>query len=149
MLRCLVSFGLLAGLAGGPSGWLFAQEDKSWQDDQLKKLSGRWTALQEQKVWQRVDLEFTDGRVKVSVVDDGGGKRLFDGDLRLLGVEKVRQPGLGNVARLAVGATTGTGKTDVYYDLLGERLILVGVIGWRPFEGLHLSGEYKRAETPK
>jgi hypothetical protein len=40
-------------------------------------------------------------------------------------------------------------KAEVYYDFVGEKMILIGRIGPRPFEGFILSGEYKRAEKPK
>ena len=75
----------------------------------------------------------------------------FDGKLRVLGVEEVKaQDGVGlPFGRFTIGSTTGTGKTEVYYDFVGDKLVIVGRIGWRPYEGFRLSGKYKRAEPPK
>jgi hypothetical protein len=40
-------------------------------------------------------------------------------------------------------------KYIVHYDFQGEKLILVGRLPNRPFEGFSLSGEYHRAEKTK
>ena len=155
MLRSFLWIGFIAALMTCPT-YARAQDQAAWQDAQLKKLSGRWTTMRQEKAGPdkirqlRVELEFGDGKVKVVVFQKDASKRLFDGNLRVLGVERVKPgSGLGSFARLSVGSTTGTGKYDVYFDFVGDQLVLVGVIGWRPFEGFQLSGEYKQGEMPK
>ena len=81
MLRCFVCI-ISAGLAIGPSGPLGAQDDKTWRDEQLKQLRGRWTTFQEQKVRRRVDLEFSESKVTVFVFDESGRKRLSEDDIQ-------------------------------------------------------------------
>jgi hypothetical protein len=96
----------------------------------------------------RVELEFADGKLKVIVFKENATKRLFDGELRVLGDEAVKVVGFGNFARLNLGGDE-TQKVEVYYDFVGEKVILVCRIGWRPWEGFPLSGEYTRAARPK
>ena len=121
--------------------------NKAWQETELKKFQGRWTAFREEKTDQGkarrqwVDLEFADGKMKVVILDENR-KQVWDGPpLKVMGVE--RGEGLGLAARLKLE------RAAVYYDFVGEKLILVGGIGHRPFEGFMLSGEYKRMEKPK
>ena len=43
----------------------------------------------------------------------------------------------------------GNSKYVVYYDFVDERMVLIGTLLNRPFEGFSLSGEYKRLEQRK
>ena len=155
MLRSLLSAGLVAVLVCGLTGSLRAQGKKTWQEDQLRRLSGRWTTLHEQKdaagrpLRTRVDLEFAEGKLNVFVLDESGTRRLFDGQLKVIGVKESEGPGIGWFARLSLGGSNEIQRAEAYYDFVGEKLILVGRVGWRPWEGFHLSGEYRRAEKPK
>jgi hypothetical protein len=154
MLRSLLWFGLLAVLTGCPTRALYAQDQTAWQKAQLQKLGGRWAAAREEKTAPdkihrtRVELDFSDGKLKVFVFNENATKPFFDGALRVIGVEQVKVLGLGDYGQLNLGGNE-TQKVVVYYDFVGEKLILVGRIGWRPWEGFHLSGEYSPAETPK
>lgn len=154
MLRPLWLVGIIAAAAAAPGYSAPIADQKTWQENQLKKLGGSWTTFQDEQdakgkpLRRRVDLEFADGRLKVNVYNEDGAKRLFDGELTVLGAEELEGPGLGNLSRLNLGGSP-TQKAEVYYDLVGEKLILVGRVGWRPWEGFHLSGEYARPEKPK
>jgi hypothetical protein len=144
MLRCTLLAGLLAVLASGPSADLRAEDKKAndkkaWQEAELKKLAGRWTSVREEKTGpdttrtRRVDLEFAGGELSVSTFDDKG-KREWDGSLKVVGVG----PNLLTFER-----------AEAHYDLIDGRLVVVGRIGYRPWEGFALSGEYRRAAKAK
>src|SRR5262245_31240967 len=153
MPRFLFCVGLFAVLPACLSRPLAAGEKPTWQEAQLKKLSGRWTTVREEtagpdKVRRtRVDLEFADGKIKLFLFNEKGGM-IFDGELRVIGVEEIKGVGLGPVSRLKLGGNE-LQKAEVHYDFVGEKLILVGRIGWRPYEGFALSGEYQRPEKAK
>ena len=121
-------------------------DEKAWQVPELKKFQGRWTAFREEKEQETirrrwVDLEFAGGEMKVFILDENR-KLVWEGPpLKVAGVE--RGESLGRAARLKLE------REGVYYDFVGEKLILVGGIGHRPFEGFMLSGEYKRVEKPR
>ena len=153
MVRLLATLAVFLGCvlsaATYPSAGLETKPDdeETWQETDLKKFQGRWTAFREEKTDQEkirrrwVDLEFADGEMKVFILDENR-KQVWDGPpLKVIGVERVKA--LGSAARLKLE------RAEVYYDFVGEKLILVGGIGHRPFEGVKLSGEYKRVEKPK
>jgi hypothetical protein len=141
--------GLIIGLAVAQSIPLHAEDNKAWQESQFKKLRGRWTTIREEEDRRRLDLQFTDGKIEVLVYGKDPAKRPNSYDLRLFGVEMAKKSNLSNFAQLNVGSTSGSGKTEVYYDFVGEKLIIVGTVDWRPFEGFHLSGDFKRVEVKK
>jgi hypothetical protein len=124
------------------------EEKKAWQEAELKKLQGRWATVREEKTdektsrTRRVELEFADGRMQLRLLDEKR-KETWSGALQVLGVEQV-----GPVARLDLGSG-GQKKAEVYYDLVGDKLTLVGRIVPRPFEGFPLSGEYARPDRLK
>jgi hypothetical protein len=126
---------------------LLAEDKNTWQEAELKKLQGRWTTFREEKTHEdkirrrRVDLEFADGELRVLVFDEKDAK-IWDGRLKVISVERVTG-GLGMTPRLNLD------KGEVHYDFVGDKMIVVGRIGPRPWEGFPLSGEYQRAEQPK
>jgi hypothetical protein len=66
----------------------------------------------------------------------------------VLGVEQDKGIGDGNYGWLNLGGNA-TQKVAFHYDFVGEKLVLIGRIRWRPWEGFRVSGEYQRAEKPK
>jgi hypothetical protein len=120
-----------------------ADNKKPWQETELKRFQGRWTALREEKTDQEgvrrreVELEFGDGRVKITILDEKRNQT-WSNSLQVIGVEQV-----GPVSRLVLGSGEQK-KAEVYYDFAGDKMILVGRIIPRPFEGFSLSGEYRR-----
>ncbi|MFO0969092.1 MAG: DUF1080 domain-containing protein [Gemmataceae bacterium] len=124
-----------------------------WQDAELEKLRGRWTTLREKPsktgapAQQRIDLVFTDGKLTVLGVDEKGTKKWSDA-IKVTGVEQVKGVGVAYLSRLNLQGSP-TQKVQAYYDFVGGRLILVGSIGFRPWEGFQLSGEYRRVEGGK
>jgi hypothetical protein len=135
---------VLSAATSPPAGRLLAANDKrTWQETELEKFLGRWTMVREErtdkgKIRRKfVELEFADGNLKVLIYDEKDGSR-WKGSLKVMGVEQLETG-----SRLILG--NGERKTEVYYDFVGGRLILVGKIGPRPWEGFRLSGEYKRA----
>jgi hypothetical protein len=152
MRRCALWAGLLAVLAVCPSRDLPADDKtadgkKAWQAAELEKLAGRWTAVREEQIdpgktrRRRVDLEFAGGELRVSLSDEDG-KPVWDGSLAVTGVEPSRE-------REWLPLVLRFDKALAYYDLDGERLVVVGRVWPRPWEGLVLSGEYKRAAKPR
>ena len=143
MLGCLMCVGVLMV---GPFCALQADDKKTWQEGELKKLEGRWTTVREEKTDQgknrrrRVDVEFVGGNLKVYIFDKKDA-RPWEGSLKVTGVERAGSRGLASRLNLER-------QEEVYYGFVGENLILVGGIGHRPFEGFKVSGEYKRAENP-
>jgi hypothetical protein len=123
-----------------------AQDKKTWQEVDLAKLKGHWTSVREEEDDNgvtRVDVTFTDGRLAVSVFRKNSIRPWAD-SITTMGVERaedmIRSP-----SRLKFDRR----GAEVYYDFVGEKLILVGRIWHRPFAGFRLSGEYKRVENPK
>jgi hypothetical protein len=125
---------------------LLAEDQQEWQAAELKKLGGRWTTVREQKVEQdkiqrtRVDLEFADGELRVFLFD-GKNAQFWHGGLKVIGVEMIDGKWWKPQLKLS--------NADVYYDFVGEKLILVGRVLPRPWEGFQLSGEYVRAKKPE
>ena len=141
MFRGTLWLGLIAILAVCPFHALHAGDEKSgdkkWQEAELKKLTGRWTTVRKEKEKDKVrttqvDLEFADG--KLSVTMNGS---TYSAPPMVL-VKQDKGPG-----RLDLGIN------PIYYSFVGEKLIVVGHILNRPFEGFDLSGEYKRSEQTK
>ena len=141
----VVSLGcVLSAATCPPAGQVLPAEEKAtWQETELEKFQGRWTTVRDEqadtgKIRRKfVELEFTDSNLKVSI----SGERYdspWEGSLKVTGVERV-----GPASRLILGDGERK-KAEVYYDFVGEKLILVGRIGPRPWEGFRLSGEYKR-----
>jgi hypothetical protein len=157
MLRCASWIGLLAVLTTVcPFGALPADDKKAddkkatdkktWQEADLKKLAGRWPTVREEKTDQdtvrrrRMDLEFTEGELRVLVLDEEG-REVRDNHIKVVGVEHAGRYGMASRVKF-------DHEEEVYYDFVGGKLILVGGIRRRPFV-CQLSGEYKRAEKPK
>ena len=144
MLGCLMCVGVLMV---GPFCALQADDKKTWQEGELKKLEGRWTTVREEKTDQgknrrrRVDVEYVGGNLKVFIFDKKAAPP-WEESLKVIGVEQ--SGGRGLASRLNLER-----QEEIYYDFVGKNLILVGGIGHRPFEGFKLSGEYKRVEKPK
>ncbi len=142
-------------LAIGRGAVVDAGDEKPRHEAELKKLSGRWTTVREEKTADgtsrrsRIDLEFAGSTLKVFVYNDKG-RLTFDGKLNVISAEELKGVGLGSVGRLGLaGAYEVKQKAEAHYDFVGEELVLVGRIGWRPWEGFHLSGQYRRAPAPK
>jgi hypothetical protein len=147
MRCCLLWLGILAILTASSVHTFAVDEKEDWRKAQRKKLVGRWTTVREEKsdqgkAWRnRVDLEFTDSELKVSIDDEKGGKIWAGPPLKVISVERAGKRGL--AWRLDLER-----DEQIYFDFVGEKLIMVGKIGHRPFEGFPLSGEYRRADNP-
>jgi hypothetical protein len=85
-------------------------------------------------------LEFRGDELTFYTEEDGKKGNQFT--LKVIGVEQGKE-----VPYLVLG--NGQTKYPLYYDFQGERMILVGRLPNRPFEGFSLAGEYKRVEKPK
>jgi hypothetical protein len=150
MFRSTVILACVLSVASSPMANHFAQADVKniWQDNEIKKLKGRWTAFREEKNYQEkvrrvwVELEFTDRRLKIVTLDENR-HQTWNESLAVIDIERV-----GPVSRLILGHEMQK-KAEVYYDFVSKKLILVGRIVPRPFEGFQLTGEYTRAEQPK
>jgi hypothetical protein len=143
MVRCTLGVGLIAVLTVCPFLALHAgdgktDDQKAWQEAELKKLAGRWTTVREEKAEKdkirriTVDLQFADGNLSVTI--DG----ITHPAPRMVLVKPDRGP-----ARFDLGIN------PIYYSFVGGQLIVVGTIMNRPFEGFDLSGEYRRSEPAK
>ena len=143
----------LGFLVAFPTCTLRADDQKSWHENEFKKLEGCWTTFREENAGadkirrSRVDLEFAEGKLRVFLFDEKGAKQ-WDGEIKMISAEEIKGIGLGSISRLNLRGNE-TQKVEVYYAFVGDKLILVGRIGFRPWEGFHVSGEYKRAEKPK
>lgn len=143
---CLLSASLCG--AAGPDARPAADDKKAWQESELKRFQGRWQTYREEKIGDEpvrrrwLELEFADGRMKL-VVRDENKKQTFDGRLEVMKIES-----FGWGSRLVLGQGE-IKKAEIYYDFVGDKLILAGRIPPRPYEGFSLSGEYKRVEKPK
>ena len=146
----VVFLGCVLSAVIGPAAGQALQADykKAWQETELKKFSGRWMTFRQTNTdhvkvrRQWVELEFADGVMKITTLDEKR-KQTWNNSLQVIGIEQV-----GPVSRLLLGSGEHK-KAEVYYDFVGDKMILVGRITSRPFEGFSLSGEYKRAEKPK
>ena len=132
-----VFLGCVLSAATGPAAAQEKKPDdkKAWQETELKKLQGRWTAFQEKKTDQDiirrqwVELEFADSGMKIIILDNKRNQT-WNYSLQVIGVEQV-----GPISRLVLGYGEQR-KAEVYYDFVGDKMILVGRIMPRPFEGL-------------
>ena len=135
---------LLSVVTSSATGQIIRANNKqSWQQSELQKLQGRWTTLREDKCDQGksrrqwVELEFADGGLKIHVLDENRNQT-WSNSLDVIGVDRI-----GPVSRLILGFGEQR-KAEIYYDFAGGKMILVGRIIPRPFEGFSLSGEYQR-----
>jgi hypothetical protein len=115
------------------------------QESELAQFRGRWSTSREMKEGEKVRhsqlvLEFRGG--ELTFYTEEGGKKGNQFTLKVIRVEQGR-----DVSNLVLGHSES--KYVVYYDFQGERMILVGRLLNRPFEGFSLSGEYKRVEEAK
>jgi hypothetical protein len=115
------------------------------QDPKLEEFRGRWSTSREMRDGEKVRsyqliLEFRGD--ELTFYTEEGGKKENQFMLRVIGVEQGKE-----VPYLVLG--NGQTKYPLYYDFQGERMILVGRLPNRPFEGFSLAGEYKRVEKPK
>jgi hypothetical protein len=120
-------------------------EDKPAQAAKLEQFRGRWSTSREKREDEKVRsyqlvLEFRGD--KLTFYTEEGGKQGNRYTLQVIGVEPDKE-----VPYLILGS--GQSKYTVYYDFQGERMILVGRMWNRPFEGFSLAGEYRRVEKPK
>jgi len=115
------------------------------QESRLEQFRGRSSTTREMREGEKVRhsqlvLEFRGG--ELTFYTEEGGKKGNQFTLKVIGVEQGK-----DVPYLVLGH--GESKYVVYYDFQSERMILVGRLLNRPFEGFSLSGEYKRVEEPK
>jgi hypothetical protein len=146
MLRRIACVVLVSCLSLSPTRTVPAEEKQPGPETKLEQFRGRWTTSRERKEDEKVRryqlaLEFKDGELTFFTEEDG--KKGNEFTLKVIAVEQ----GDG-AARLVLGFGERS-KYVVYYDLEGDRMILVGRLLNRPFEGFSLSGEYKRVEKPK
>jgi hypothetical protein len=144
MLRCVLCGVLLGGLWLSSTRTILA-DDKPAQESKLEQFRGRWTTSREKRDGDKVRssqliLEFRCG--ELTFYTEEGGKKGNEFTLKVIGVEQGK-----DVPYLVLGH--GQTKYPVYYDFPGERMILVGRLWNRPFEGFSLSGEFQRVEKPK
>jgi hypothetical protein len=140
MLRVL----LLGCLWLGPFETVRAEEKPPPQGPDLEQFFGRWSTPREVREGEQVRhsqlvLEFRGD--ELTFFTEEGGKKGNRFTLKVLGVEQGK-----GVPHLLLGH--GASRYVVSYDFQRLRLILVGRLLNRPFEGFSLSGEYKRFEGP-
>jgi hypothetical protein len=114
-------------------------------ETKLEPFRGRWSTSRESKVdgkMRRYDvvLEFKGSEMTFWTVEGGEKGNAFT--LKVLAVESED-----TASRLVL--EHGTRKYTIYYELRGDKLMLVGLLPNRPFEGFSLSGEYSRIEKAK
>jgi hypothetical protein len=145
MLRFVLSAVLFACLSLGAARSILADEKQPARDAKLEQFLGRWTTSRERKEDEKVRryqlvLEFKGG--ELTFFTEEGRKK--ENQFTLNVIKDVRGK---DAAYLILGHAES--RYVVHYDFVGERLILVGRLPNRPFEGFSLSGEYQRAEKPK
>lgn len=124
-----------------------AEGDAEWQKKELQKLDGRWITYrmipeQDGSVRrQRIELEFENERMNVYIYRDDKQTTAQPYSVKVLGVEKPSDAD--RCRRLKLD------RVAFYYDFVKENLVLVGAIGYRPFEGFQFSGDYSRVPAPK
>jgi hypothetical protein len=138
MSRSLFSLLLLAARAPGQPD---PPEGVRAGDVTPRELSGRWVATRDvprdgTPVRSRLLLDFT--RDRLTMTTEVGGKK--ETEFVLTVVEA--RPGTG-LPRLVLGHGERS-RYEVAYDAEGDRLVLVGRLLNRPFEGFSLSGVYRR-----
>ncbi len=137
---------LLACLSLSPTRAILADEKQSGPETKLAQFHGRWTTSRQRKDDEKIRryqlvLEFKGG--ELTFFTEERGKKGNEFTLKVIGVEE----GAGG-SHLILGFGD-TSKYIVHYDFQGEKMVLVGRLPNRPFEGFSLSGEYNRAEKPK
>jgi hypothetical protein len=115
------------------------------QESRPAQFRGRWSTSREMREGEKVRhsqlvLEFRGD--ELTFYTEEGGTKGNQFTLKLIGVEQGK-----DVPYLVLGHSES--KYVVYYDFQSERMILVGRLLNRPFEGFSLSGEYKRVEESK
>jgi hypothetical protein len=145
MLRPVLSAILFACLSLSATRPILAAEKQPRPDTKLERFLGRWTTSREKKEGEKVRryqlvLEFQSG--ELSFFTEESGKKGNQFTLKV--IEDVDGKDTGY---LVLGY--GESRYVVHYDVESERMILVGRLPNRPFEGFSLSGEYKRVEKPK
>jgi hypothetical protein len=111
----------------------------------LEQFQGRWITSRQEKgdgktrAYQLV-LEFKEDQLTFFTEEKGEKGNTFT--LRVIGGEESPYG-----SHLILSG--GTHKYTVHYDFQGEKLILVGRLPNRPFEGFSLSGEFARAAKRK
>jgi hypothetical protein len=143
--RCVLCVLLLAGLWLSATTTIRAEDKPLAREPGLEQLLGRWSTSREMKEGEKARhsqlvLEFRGG--ELTFYTEEGGTKGNQFTLNVIAVEQDK-----GVSHLVLGR--GGSKYVVYYDFQRGRLILVGRLLNRPFEGFSLSGEYKRVEAPK
>jgi hypothetical protein len=124
---------------------VLADDSPAAHEDRLKQFHGQWSRSREKKDGDRVRqsqliLEFRGE--DLTFYTEEGGKKGNEFTLKVLGIEQGK-----DASHLVLGH--GKSKYVVYYDFQSERMILIGNLQNRPFEGFSLSGEYGRVEQRK
>jgi hypothetical protein len=137
---------LFACLSLSPTRVILAHEKQSPSATKLEQFRGRWITSRPRKEEAKIHrdelvLEFKGD--ELTFFTQEGGKKGNEYTLKVIGVEE----GAG-ASRVILGFGSRS-KYIVHYDFQGEKLILVGRLPNRPFEGFSLSGEYHRAEITK
>jgi hypothetical protein len=146
MLRSVLCALVLPCLSLSPISDTLADEKQPGLAAKLEPFRGRWTTSREKKEDEKVSryelvLEFKDG--ELTFFTEEGGKKGNQFTLNVIGVEQ------GDGAPHLILGFGERSKYVIHYDFEGGRMILVGRLPNRPFEGFSLSGEYKRVEKPK
>ena len=119
-----------------------AEDKDAWKRAALKRLEGRWRTVQEIQLdkdrfeRRRLDLEFSDGKLRV-FAHDREGNAAWDKALKLTEIE------YGRSVRYRLTHELG----ELCYDEVGRRIIIVGRVAPRPWEGFPLSGVYERVKA--
>jgi hypothetical protein len=142
-MLCVV---LLSCLSLSPTRTVWAEEKQPGPETKLEPFRGRWTTSREKKEDEKVrryqlTLEFAGDELTFFTEEDGKKGNQFT--LKVIEVEQGE-----GVSRLVLGFGERS-RYVVACDFVGERLILVGRLPNRPFEGFSLSGEYQRVEKPQ
>jgi hypothetical protein len=141
---------LVAGMQGGTARTASPTTNYTRAEREAMTLRGRWTMSRDgferfgKTPHCHVDLEFSDGKLKIETDDDIG-------DLPALPVFDVKRLESSEGANRIVLALPGQKERSVvYYDLRAGKLILVGRCPVIDTVGrFHLAGEYKRVEKAK
>jgi hypothetical protein len=145
MLRYAVCVVLLGSAWANWIPTIRADDQQPAQGLPLERSHGRWSTSRERREGERVrrsqlTLEFRNDELTLCAKEDGKKGNQFI--LKVNGIEEGK-----NASSLLL--SHGGSKYVIYYDFQGERLILVGNLLNRPFEGFSLSGECQRAEEHK
>jgi hypothetical protein len=122
--------------------------EKPAAESRLKQFQGVWVTTREHKEGEKVHqyklvLEFKGDQLTFFTEREGKKGNQFT-----LTASKPETdldgPALVEMGRLIL--TYGSSKYSLYYDFVKERLVLVGKLPNRPFEGFSLSGDFARIE---